>query len=82
MTVSVTGTWRLRKRVCVTRDSPVSKKQVRIQTQAFRSKASVLSLCQMSCYGSMKLSTGTYGTTTEAHGSKLTACNLPVGDSF
>ena len=49
------------KRVCVTHDSPVSKKQVRIQTQAFRSKASVLSLCQMSCYGSMKLSTRTYG---------------------
>lgn len=61
MTVSVMRTQRLRKRVCVSHDSPVSKKQVRIQTQAFRSKASVLSLCQMSCYGSMKLSTRTYG---------------------
>lgn len=61
MNVSGTRTWSLRKRVCVTHDSPVSKKQVRIQTQAFRSKASVLSLRQMSCYGSMKLPTRTYG---------------------
>lgn len=61
MTVSGARTWRLRKRMCTASDSPVSKQQVRIQTQAFRSKASALSLCQMSCYESTKISTRTYG---------------------
>ena len=61
MTVSGARTWRLRKRMCTASDSPVSKQKVRIQTQAFRSKASALSLCQMSCYESTKISTRTYG---------------------